>query len=83
MSEPIQIRILHAFNVYMLFLSVVCFVQAVESDHCDAFKQSFDKKELVTVDVKSTLADGLAVSRLGTRSFMTASHHVDRVVTVR
>ncbi|XP_065904969.1 L-threonine ammonia-lyase-like [Dysidea avara] len=57
-------------------------VIGVESDHCDAFKQSFDKKELVTVEAQSTLADGLAVSRLGTRSFMTASRHVDRVVTV-
>ena len=55
----------------------------MESDHCDAFRRSFEQKELVTVDVKSTLADGLAVSRMGARSFKTALPNVDRVVTVR
>ena len=55
----------------------------MESDHCDAFRRSFEKKELVTVDVKSTLADGLAVSTMGSRSFKTALPNVDRVVTVR
>lgn len=55
----------------------------MESDHCAAFKRSYEKKELVTVDVKSTLADGLAVSTMGSRSFKTAFPNVDRVVTVR
>jgi len=55
----------------------------VESDHCAAFKRSYEKKELVTVNVKSTLADGLAVSTMGSRSFKTALPNVDRVVTVR
>ena len=55
----------------------------MESDHCDAFKKSYESKKLVTVNVKSTLADGLAVSTVGSRSFMTALPNVDRVVTVR
>ena len=62
---------------------MMCRSQGVESDQCDAFKQSYEKRRLVTVDVKSTLADGLAVSTMGPRSFNTAFPNVDRVVTVR
>ena len=64
---------------------MMCCSQGVESNHCDACSKSFEKKELVTVDLKSTctLADGLAVSTMGARSFITAFPNVDRVVTVR
>ena len=58
-------------------------MQGVESDHCDAFKRSYSKKELVTVNVESTLADGLAVPTMGSRSFKTALPNVNRAVTVR
>ena len=62
---------------------MMCCSQGVESDQCDAFSRSFEEKKLVTVEPKSTLADGLAVSTVGPRSFMTALPNVDRVVTVR
>ena len=66
-------------------LSMMCCPQGVESDHCDAFSESFEREKLVTVDLKSTctLADTLAVSTIGPRSFKTALRNVDRVVTVR
>ena len=66
-----------------LTISMMCCSQGVESDHCDEFRRSFEKKELMTVDIKSTLADGLAVSTMDLRSFNIALDNVDRVVTVR
>ena len=69
--------------MHSIISMMICCSQGVESDQCDAFRRSYEKKELVTVDVKSTLADGLAVSTMGLRSFNTALPNVDRVVTVR
>ena len=69
--------------VVLAISMMMCCSQGVESDQCDAFGRSFEKKELVTVDVKSTVADGLAVSTVGLRSFNTALPNVDRAVTVR
>ena len=85
MLEKIFVYTLPRMTTECRALSMVCCSQGVESDHCDAFSRSFEREELVTVDLKSTctLADGLAVSTMGARSFMTALPNVDRVVTVR
>lgn len=55
---------------------------AVEPEAADAFKQSFDAKERVTIVSKPTLADGLKPVRVGALNFAIAMSHVTAAVTV-
>jgi threonine dehydratase len=54
----------------------------VEADYCASFKAALLTGAPVEVEIKPTLADGLAVPRVGARAFEVARHRVKRVVTV-
>jgi len=58
-------------------------VIGVESDCAMSYMQSLKTGGPVTVTIKSTLADGLAVSCVGKNAFEIARKHVDRVVAVK
>jgi threonine dehydratase len=60
----------------------VCVI-AVEPDHAASFGGAYVHGAPATVPVLPTIADGLAVSRLGERTFAIAASLVDDVVTVR
>lgn len=55
---------------------------AVESTRCPSFHAAMEAGKPVSVEVGSTLADGLAVPRVGPIAFKAAQHRVDRVVLV-
>ena len=57
-------------------------VIGVEPEHAACFAAALAAGEPVDVEVRPTLADGLAVARVGARSFAVARDLVDRVVTV-
>lgn len=57
-------------------------VIGVEPAHAACFTAALAAGQPVDVEVKPTLADGLAVARIGPRSFEVAKNLVDRVVTV-
>ncbi|HEY4375312.1 MAG TPA: threonine ammonia-lyase [Burkholderiales bacterium] len=57
-------------------------VIGVEPEHAACFSAALAAGEPVDVEVKPTLADGLAVARVGPRSFAVARELVDRMVTV-
>jgi threonine dehydratase len=57
-------------------------VIGVEPEHAACYSAALAAGEPVNVEVKPTLADGLAVSRVGPRAFEVARPLVDRVVTV-
>jgi len=57
-------------------------VIAVEPAHAASFTVSFDAGHPTRVPVASTLADGLAVARVGENAFRAAAPLVDRTVTV-
>ena len=58
-------------------------VIGVEPDRATSYVASLSAGEPVTVTVKSTLADGLAVPRVGKNAFEIARKFVDKVVTVK
>ncbi len=55
----------------------------VEPKHAASYTAAVAAGEPVTFDVRPTLADGLAVPRVGDTAFAVARSRVDRVVTVR
>jgi threonine dehydratase len=55
----------------------------VESDTCPSFVAATHAGYPVAVDVRSTLADGLAVPRVGHNAFAVARPRIDRIVTVK
>lgn len=57
-------------------------VIGVESQATASFAAALKAGEPVTIPRRSTLADGLAVLRVGTHAFALAREHVDRVVAV-
>ena len=57
-------------------------VIGVEPEHAACFSAALAAGEPVDVEVRPTLADGLAVSRVGPRAFEVARRLVDRVVVV-
>lgn len=59
-----------------------CF-QGVESDRVPSFTRAMEHGSPITVDGKSTLADGLAVPRVGCNAFATAASLVDKMVSTR
>lgn len=57
-------------------------VIGVEPENAACFSAALHAGQPVPVDVRPTLADGLAVACVGTNAFGIAKEHVDRVVTV-
>eukprot|EP00730_Choanoeca_flexa_P005888 TRINITY_DN12044_c0_g1_i2.p2 TRINITY_DN12044_c0_g1~~TRINITY_DN12044_c0_g1_i2.p2 ORF type:complete len:427 (+),score=98.17 TRINITY_DN12044_c0_g1_i2:4054-5334(+) len=58
-------------------------VIGVEAESCPSFTKALEAGQPVTVQVSSTLADGLAVPQVGSRAFKVAKDRVDKVVCVR
>ncbi|KAK7085044.1 hypothetical protein SK128_026828 [Halocaridina rubra] len=58
-------------------------VIGVESERCASFSEAMKAGQPVYVKAESTLADGLAVPKVGVNAFATAANLVDKVVTVR
>lgn len=57
-------------------------VIGAEPTHAACFSAALDAGKPVDIDLKYTVADGLAVPRVGDRAFEVARNVVDRVVTV-
>jgi threonine dehydratase len=57
-------------------------VIGVEPDNAACYTAALRDGPQASVEVKPTLADGLAVARVGPRSFSIAQRYVDKVVTV-
>ncbi|XP_022246887.1 uncharacterized protein LOC106463633 isoform X2 [Limulus polyphemus] len=55
----------------------------VESERCSSFSAAMNAKHPVTVKAQSTLADGLAVPKIGVNAFHTAASLVDKVMVVK
>ncbi|KAK9504478.1 hypothetical protein O3M35_010801 [Rhynocoris fuscipes] len=55
----------------------------VESDRCSSFSAAISANEPVEVEIKSTLADGLAVPTVGYNAFATAAPLIDKMVVVK
>lgn len=54
----------------------------VEPAHAASFQSALRAGEPVTTEVSPTLADGLAVPKVGPRSFQVAQHRIDRLAIV-
>ena len=57
-------------------------VIAVEAESVASFSAALDSGKPVTIDLKPTLADGLAIPQVGGNAFAIACEHVDQTVTV-
>ena len=57
-------------------------VIAVEPEHAASLSAALEVGEPVHTNVIPTLADGLAVPRIGTNAFGLIQQHVDKVITV-
>jgi threonine dehydratase len=57
-------------------------VIGVEPENAASYSAALQQGQPVTIDIKPTLADGLAVACVGARSFSIAKNRVDQVVTV-
>src|SRR5204862_554933 len=55
---------------------------AVEADHVASFSAALRQGTPVRVDIQPTLADGLAIAKVGSNAFEIAASRVDRSVTV-
>lgn len=64
----------------LIFFSIV-YSQGVESDRVPSFSKAIEEGKPVTVEGKSTLADGLAVPRVGCNAFLTARNLIDKMVS--
>ncbi|XP_076307122.1 L-threonine ammonia-lyase-like [Tachypleus tridentatus] len=58
-------------------------VIGVESERCPSFTAAMNAGHPVTLKAGSTLADGLAVPKVGVNAFHTAAHLLDKVVVVK
>lgn len=65
-------------TTYKLILENVHW-QGVESERCASFSQAMKAGKPVYVKAESTLADGLAVPKVGVNAFATAAPLVDKV----
>lgn len=63
---------------YILILENIHW-QGVESERCASFSQAMKAGKPVYVKAESTLADGLAVPKVGVNAFATAAPLVDKV----
>lgn len=59
-----------------------CKIIGVESDRVPSFTKAMEHGSPITIDGKSTLADGLAVPRVGCNAFATAASLVDKMIVV-
>ncbi|RLN14659.1 hypothetical protein BBJ28_00000307 [Nothophytophthora sp. Chile5] len=57
-------------------------VAGVEPENCSSFTKALEAGKPVDLSTLPTLADGLAVPRVGANAFELARQHVDKVVTV-
>jgi threonine dehydratase len=64
-------------------LKPTCQVWGVEAAGAPSLKQSLEKGSIVTLATVSTIADGIAVRRVGKETFALCQQYVDGVVTVR
>jgi threonine dehydratase len=55
----------------------------VQAAHAPSALHSWKRKELVEVKVKPTLADGIAIGRIGEKTFPIIQKKVDEIITVR
>lgn len=54
----------------------------MEPENCASFTAALAAGHPVDTPTRATLADGLAVPKMGSNAFAIAKEHVDRVVTV-
>lgn len=64
-------------------LKPACEIWGVEAEGAPSLKQSLDKGEIVALKSVSTIADGIAVKRVGDETFALCQQYVDGVVTVK
>jgi len=57
-------------------------VIAVEADHVASFSAALQAGKPVTIQTRPTLADGLAIAKVGRNAFEIARQHTDKVVLV-
>jgi threonine dehydratase len=57
-------------------------VIAVEGENVASFSAALQAGKPTTIDLKPTLADGLAIPQVGANAFAIARDHVDQIVTV-
>ncbi|CAB3245685.1 unnamed protein product [Arctia plantaginis] len=57
-------------------------IYGVETEKCPSMKQAMNSEEPVCVQIRSTLADGLAVPTVGYNAFATVKNMVDKLITV-
>uniref|UniRef100_A0A1A9WQ56 L-serine deaminase n=1 Tax=Glossina brevipalpis TaxID=37001 RepID=A0A1A9WQ56_9MUSC len=55
----------------------------VESEKCPSFSRAIENKGPIYTPIKNTLADGLAVPKVGYNAFITALPLIDKMVVVR
>ncbi len=54
----------------------------VEAEHSASMREALEQDSITTVEVKTTLADGICVSRVGENTFPIVKKYVDGMVTV-
>ncbi|XP_031769176.2 L-threonine ammonia-lyase isoform X2 [Galleria mellonella] len=57
-------------------------IYGVETEKCPSMKMALKNNEPTSVEIKSTLADGLAVPTMGYNAFLTAKPIMDKLITV-
>ncbi|KAJ8714086.1 hypothetical protein PYW08_007706 [Mythimna loreyi] len=57
-------------------------IYGVETEKCPSMQSAMKHEEPVSVEIRSTLADGLAVPTVGYNAFATVKSIVDRMITV-
>lgn len=57
--------------------------QGVESEKCASFTRAMENKGPISTPIKNTLADGLAVPKVGVNAYATAVPLIDRMVVVK
>jgi len=57
-------------------------VIAVEADHVASFSAALQAGKPITIQTRPTLADGLAIAKVGSNAFEIARQHTDKVVLV-
>ncbi|XP_044744464.1 L-threonine ammonia-lyase isoform X2 [Coccinella septempunctata] len=55
----------------------------VESERCASFSKALECGEPIQTNIEGTLADGLAVPKVGYNAWVTAKDHVDKMVIVQ
>ncbi len=73
------------FSPLSLFFSSLSLfsLQGVEPEQCPSFTRSLEAGYPVLVKPKPTLADGLAVPKVGPAAFATAKDNIDSTILVR